>query len=456
MSGEASTGAAGGKDAPVRKRVRLEEGPRTWMGLLLTIIALVLVLVAYMLVGLGKRGEVPRNLNFYGVLLALGLIGGWFLVRVTAPKADAVLFPMAALLSGLGFIMIFRLDGDLAAEQFAWLGVGLLAFCITLVLVRDHRRLDVFTYTIGLVGIVLLLLPVIPGLGREINGARLWVAIGPFQFQPSELGKVFIVVFLASYLDRKRELLSMTTGRLGRLGLPHLKHLGPLLAAWGVSLLVLFLEKDLGASLLFFTVFVVMLWIATGRSLYLFLGVLMFGVGAWIAWQRFGHVQTRIDVWLHALDPAKIDGLGYWQVAQGQFAMAAGGLFGTGLGHGQPFLIPAAATDFIFSALGEELGLVGTTAVLLLSLGLATRSFAVAIRTPDGFGKLLAAGLATMLGLQMFIILGGVMRVIPLTGITLPFVSYGGSSLLANFIILALIIRISGGPAPPTKGRSGL
>jgi cell division protein FtsW (lipid II flippase) len=333
-------------------------------------------------------------------------------------------------------------------KQFAWLGVGFIGFCATLILIRNHKQLDAYTYTIGLIGIVLLLLPVIPVIGREINGARLWVAIGPFQFQPSELGKVFVVVFLASYLDRKRELLAAATGRLGRMGLPHIKHLGPLLAAWGVSLLVLFLEKDLGASLLFFAVFVVMLWIATGRSVYLLLGALMFCIGAWIAWKAFGHVQTRIDVWLHALDPAKIDGLGYWQVAQGQFAMAAGGLFGTGLGQGQPFLIPAASTDFIFSAIGEELGLVGTTGVLLLSLGLAARSFGVAIRTRDGFGKLLAAGLATMLGLQMFIILGGVMRVIPLTGITLPFVSYGGSSLLANFVILALLIRVSAGPAP--------
>jgi len=439
---------AGAALPKARKRVRLEEAPRTWTGALLTAIALILVLVALSLVGLGKRGEVPGNLAFYGTLLALGYFGGWFLVRTVAPKADPVLFPMASLLAGLGFAMIFRLDGDLAAEQFAWLGVGFVGFCATLVLVRNHKQLDAYTYTIGLIGIVLLLLPVIPVIGREINGARLWVAIGPFQFQPSELGKVFIVVFLASYLDRKRELLAAATGKLGRMGLPHIKHLGPLLAAWGVSLLVLFLEKDLGASLLFFAVFVVMLWIATGRFIYLLLGVLMFCIGAWIAWKAFGHVQTRIDVWLHALDPAKIDGLGYWQVAQGQFAMAAGGLFGTGLGQGQPFLIPAASTDFIFSAIGEELGLVGTTGVLLLSLGLAARSFGVAIRTRDGFGKLLAAGLATMLGLQMFIILGGVMRVIPLTGITLPFVSYGGSSLLANFVILALLIRISAGPAP--------
>lgn len=415
---------------------------------MLTLTALILVLVAFSLVGLGKRGEIPKNLAFYGVLLALGFMGGWFLIRVVAPKADSVLFPMAALLAGLGFAMIFRLDGDLAAEQLAWLGVGFAGFCATLVLVRDHRQLDAYTYTIGLIGIMLLLLPVFPVIGREINGAKLWVAIGPFQFQPSELGKVFVVVFLASYLDRKRELLAAATGKLGRMGLPHIKHLGPLLAAWGVSLMVLFLEKDLGASLLFFAVFVVMLWIATGRFVYLLLGALMFAVGAWIAWKTFGHVQTRIDVWLHALDPTKIDGLGYWQVAQGQFAMAAGGLFGTGLGEGQPFLIPAASTDFIFSAIGEELGLVGTTGVLLLSLGLAARSFGVAIRTRDGFGKLLAAGLATMLGLQMFIILGGVMRVIPLTGITLPFVSYGGSSLFANFIILALLIRISAGPAP--------
>jgi cell division protein FtsW (lipid II flippase) len=409
------------------------------------------VLLAYALTGYGQKDHLPAKFGFYALLLTLIFIGGFALIRRLAPKADPALFPMAGALAGLGFAMIYRLDGSLATEQMAWLFVGFLAFAGTLLFVRDARQLDAFTYTIGLVGLVLLLLPVVPGLGREINGARLWVALGPFQFQPSELGKVFIVVFLASYLARKKELLAAATSKFGPFRVPALKHFGPLLGAWGLSLIVLFLEKDLGASLLFFTVFVVMLWIATGRSIYLLLGLLLFAGGAWVAWQTFDHVQVRVDVWLHALEPAHVTGMGYGQIAQGQFAMAAGGIFGTGLGMGQPWLIPAAATDFIFAAFGEELGLLGTTAVLLLSLGLAARGFAIAIRQRNDFTKLLAAGLSTLLGLQMFIIAGGVTRLIPLTGITLPFVSYGGSSLFANFIILALLIRISAGPAAVRK-----
>jgi cell division protein FtsW (lipid II flippase) len=298
-----------------------------------------------------------------------------------------------------------------------------------------------------LVGLVLLLLPIVPGLGREINGARLWIRLGPMQFQPSELGKVFIVVFLASYLDQRKELLQVATSKLGPMHLPALKHLAPIVLAWGVSLAVLFFEKDLGASLLFFAIFVVMLWVATARSAYLVIGIVLFAIGAFIGYKMFGHVQTRVDVWIHALDPNVVHGDGY-QLAQGEFAMATGGIGGTGLGQGQPQLIPAAATDFIFPAIGEELGLLGTTAVLLLSLALVGRAFRTALTATDGFGKLLATGLATVLGLQVFVIVGGVTRLIPLTGITLPFVSYGGSSLVANFIILALLIRVSAGPAP--------
>lgn len=420
---------------------------RSWIGFALTLFALALAITAFALAGIGKKGHVPANLALYGAILAVASLGAAVLIARFAPKTDPALLPIAATLAGVGFAMIYRLDGDLATEQIAWLAIGFAAFCATIVVVKDHRQLDVYTYTLGLVGIGLLLLPVIPGLGREINGARLWVTLGPFQFQPSELGKVFIIVFLASYLDRKKELLRVANSRLGPFNLPQAKHLGPLLVAWGVSLAVLFLEKDLGASLLFFTVFVVMLWIATGRASYLLIGAAMFAVGAFIAFQTFGHVQTRVDVWLHALEPAKVHALGYGQVAQGQFAMATGGIAGTGLGHGQPWLIPAAPTDFIFAAIGEELGLLGTTAVLLMSLALAGKGFGIAVRQQDGFGKLLAAGLATMLGLQTFIIVGGVTRLIPLTGITLPFVSYGGSSLLANFVMLALLVRISAGPA---------
>jgi len=416
----------------------------------LTVLALMLAVGAYALVGLGKTGKLPVNLALYGSLFVAGFAGAYLLIRRIAPGADPALFPIAGVLAGLGFATIFRLDGDLASEQFAWLAIGLAAFAITLLVVRDHRQLDAFTYTIGLIGLALLLLPIVPGLGREINGARLWIRLGPLQFQPSELGKVFIVVFLASYLNRKKELLEVATTKVGPVHLPQAKHLGPLFLAWGVSLAVLFLEKDLGASLLYFAIFVVMLWVATARGAYLTLGVILFAAGAILAYSTFGHVQTRVDVWLHALDPKVVNDEGY-QLAQGEFAMASGGVAGTGYGLGQPRLIPAASTDFIFAAIGEELGLLGTTALLLLCLALVARGFKIALKQTDGFGKLLATGLSTILGLQVFIIVGGVTRLIPLTGITLPFVSYGGSSLLANFVILALLVRISAGPAPSRK-----
>lgn len=430
--------------------------PRARQGasLALTILAIVLSIGAYALVGLGKRGDVPVNLALYGSIFAVGYLATHLILRRVAPTADPVLFPVAGMLAGIGFAMIFRLSGDLAAEQITWLSVGLLAFGATVLLVRDDRQLDAFTFTIGLAGIVLLLLPILPGIGREVNGARLWVELGPLRFQPAELGKVLLVIFLASYLTAKKELLQLATIRLGPIRLPQPKHLGPLLLAWGVSLVVLFVERDMGASLLFFAIFVVMLWVATARPAYLLIGLVLFAVGAWFGYRTFDHVQTRVEVWTKALEPEYVQGPGY-QLAQGQFAMATGGIGGVGLGQGQPQLVPFASTDFIFTAIGEELGLLGTTAVLLLFLVLVGRGFRIATARSDDFGKLLAAGLATIVGLQVFIIVGGVTRVIPLTGITTPFVSYGGSSLVSNFVLLALLVRASAGPAP-RRDRLGL
>ena len=430
-----------------------QAGPRQGTALALTILALVLSVAAYTLVGMGKRGHVPVNLALYGTIFAVGYVAAHLVIRRFAPLADPALFPTVAVLTGVGFSIIFRLSGGLAAEQATWVVVGLLAFGATLVVVRDHRQLDAYTYTIGLLGLALLLLPIVPGIGRTINGARLWVRIGQLSFQPSELGKVLIVVFLASYLNAKRELLAIATGRLGPLRLPPAKHLGPVLVAWGTSLLVLFVEKDLGASLLYFAIFVVMLWVATGRTAYVVFGGLLFAAGAAMGYAAFTHVQARIDIWLHALDPNKVFEFGYGQLAQAQFGMATGGVVGAGLGRGSPGLIPYAPTDFIFAAIGEELGLFGTVAVLLLYVVLVGKGLKAAVDSSDGFGRLLAAGLATMIGLQAFVIVGGVTRVIPLTGVTLPFVSYGGSSLVSNFILLALLIRVSSGPAP--RGREG-
>jgi cell division protein FtsW (lipid II flippase) len=425
-----------------------EPRPRQATAIALTILAFVLSVGAYVLVGLGRRGKVPITLALYGSIFAVGYLIAHLAIRRFAPRADPALFPTAGVLTGLGFAMIFRLRGDLAAEQATWIVVGLIVFVATLVLIRDHRQLDAFTYTIGLIGLVLLLLPIVPGLGREVNGARLWVGIGSFSFQPSELGKVLIVVFLASYLNAKRELLAISTGGFGPFRLPALKHLGPLLVAWAASLAVLFFEKDLGASLLYFAIFVVMLWVATGRASYLVIGALLFAAGAVIGYLAFAHVQLRVEIWLHALDGKHVFDQGYYQLAQGQFGMATGGLVGAGLGRGSPGLIPAAWTDFIFAAIGEELGLFGSVAVLLLFVTLVGKGLKTALEAHDGFGRLLATGLSAILAVQAFVIVGGVTRVIPLTGVTLPFVSYGGSSLVSNFILLALLIRVSAGPAP--------
>jgi cell division protein FtsW (lipid II flippase) len=423
----------------------LRAHPERGTQLALTILAVILSVGAYVLVVLGKTGKAPPDIAAFVAAMAAAFLIAHFVVIRLAPGADPVLLPTAAVLSGLGYAMIYRLDPGRAGDQFGWLLLGIGLFVLTLFVIRDHRVLDGYTYTIGLAGVAFLLLPVAPGIGRTINGARLWVGVGPLVFEPAEISKVLLVIFLASFLNAKKELLAMATRRIGPLHFPELRYMGPLLVAWAISLAVLFLEKDLGSSLLFFGIFTAMLWTATGRVSYLVLGVVLFAIGAFIGYSAFAHVQDRVTIYLHALDPQHLHADGY-QVAQAQFAMATGGMVGTGLGQGHPDLIPSVWTDFIFAAFGEELGLFGVTALLLLYVVLIGRGFRAALAREDGFSKLLGAGLSTAVALQTFIIVGGVTRLIPLTGITLPFVSYGGSSLVANFVLLALLIRVS---APP-------
>ena len=413
-------------------------------GLALLVIAVVVSVTAYALVEMGLNDRVPRDLPIYGITLGGAFLLAWGAVRWVAPRADPVLLPIATMLGGLGLAMLYRLLPQAIADaQAIWLLIGLVAFVLTLLLVRDDRQLDAYTYTIGLAGLILLLLPIVPGIGAENNGAQLWVAIGPLTFQPAEFAKILIVVFLASYLSAKRELLE---AGVGRLGLPRVKDLGPLLLAWGASLVVLFLQRDMGASLLFFGVFVVMLWIASGRLGYLLVGGLLFVLGAGVGYLAVSHVQARVDYWLHALEPDKVNDFGYGQLAQSWFALASGGLVGTGLGRGAPDLIPFPASDFILSAFGEELGMLGTAAILLLFVGLIGRGLRVALDREDTFGRLLAAGLTVSLALQTLTIAAGVTRMIPLTGVPLPFVSYGGSSKVASFVIVGLLVRVSAGP----------
>jgi cell division protein FtsW (lipid II flippase) len=428
--------------------------PRAKTGLALLILALVVSIGAFAFAGLGLRGKIPRELVGYGILLAAGYLGGWAVVRWTARGADPVLLPTAAILGGLGVAMLYRImvdrgEPEIWKEQAVWLGAGLAVFVLVLVLIRDIRQLDAFTYTLGLAGVVLLLLPIVPGVGYEINGARLWAHVGSVSFQPAEFGKILIVIFLASYLSSKRELLA---SGVGPLGMPRAKDLGPLVLAWGASLAVLFLERDMGASLLFFGVFVVMIWLASGRSGYLVVGGLLFVAGALIGYLAFSHVQLRVEYWLHALDPATVHDIGYGQLAQGWFALSSGGLVGTGLGQGSPTLIPYVGSDFIFAAFGEELGMVGVVGLLLLYLVLIGRGLRIGLERVDAFGKLLAVGLTTILALQTFAIVAGVTRLIPLTGVPLPLVSYGGSSRVATFVILALLVRVSAGPWERSRG----
>ncbi len=427
-----------------------EARSRSLTQLALTIFAVVLAVGAYVLATLGTTGRTPTNTIFFVSVIGLAYLVAHAVTVRLAPGADPSFLPTAAVLAGLGYAMVFRLDANVPAgqhlqapSQFVWLVIGLGLYCLTLAVVRDHRTLEAYTYTIGLVGFGFLLLPIVPGIGTTINGARLWVSVGPISFQPSEIGKVLVVLFLASYLNQKKELLAIATRRIGPIRLPEPRYMGPLLVAWFASLAVLFVENDLGSSLLFFGIFVVMLWVATARGTYLAFGVILFAVGAFVGYLAIPHVQLRVDIWLHALQPKNVQAFGYGQLAQSEFAMATGGVAGTGIGLGHPGLIPFASTDFIFAAIGEELGLFGTTAVLLLYVVLVGRGLRAALARDDGFSKLLATGLSAALGLQAFVIVGGVTRLIPLTGVTLPFVSYGGSSLVTNFVLLALLVRVS-------------
>lgn len=387
----------------------------------------------------------PASLAPGAVFLGLfGLVH--VLRRLVAPHADPYLLPITALLSSLGILMIYRIDQQLARQQALWLVVGLVFFVFVLVVFRRYRRLAEYKYLIGLGGIALLVLTMVAG--REVYGARLWIRLGPVGFQPPEFAKLLLVVFFAAYLDDVRELLTVSTRRFLGIALPPLRYLAPLLTLWGLGLLLMIFLKDLGTSLLFFCTLLALMYVATGRLLYVVVGLSLFAGGAVVLYHLFPHVQLRVDIWLDPWqDPL---GRGY-QVVQSLFAFAAGGLFGRGLGGGYLLsasgntIIPALETDFIFSAIGEELGLAGAVAIILLYLIFVQRGLRIAVRAHDDFTRLLATGLTAVFGLQTFLILGGVTKLIPLTGITLPFVSYGGSSIVANFGLLALLLLASDG-----------
>ncbi len=412
---------------------------RTELGLIF--VGAVVIGGAYVLAGLGRTASLPADIGpFLGVVVGLVLVAH-LAIRRFARYADGLLLPVAGLLNGLGYVMIARLDSDLAGLQAVWSGVGVAAFIATLLVVRRSRDLQRYRYTLLLVGIILLMLPMSP-IGRQVNGARVWIAVGSMSFQPGEIAKLCLVVFVASYLVSNRELLGMATWPRFRPVLPHPKYLGPVLVAIGIGLAMLVVQNDFGQSLLLITLFIVMLWVGTGRKGYLVVGLGAFVAGAWVAFHHVSHVRQRFDVWLHPWVTYDLPGGGY-QVAQGAYALSWGGLTGTGLGLGSPGLVPEAQNDFIFAVIGEELGLAGTTIVLVAYLVLIGSGLRIAARAVDRFDSLLAVGLTTLLGFQSFIIIAGVTRVLPLTGVALPFVSYGGSSLVASYILLALLVRVS-------------
>jgi peptidoglycan glycosyltransferase len=412
---------------------------------------------AYALVALGRTATLPANLlPFLAVVLGL-LLFAHLANRRLAPGADGVLLPIAALLNGIGYVFITRIDTKLAGLQANWTFIAIAAYVLTLLVVRRVSDLARYKWTFCFIGVALLLLPFVPSVGKIVNGSRIWVGVGPINFQPGEFAKIALALFFAAYLVERRELLAMATWRVGPLWLPEPRHLGPVLVAWLASLVVLIGQRDLGSALLFFTVFVVMLWIATERSSYLAIGGVLFAAGAFAAWNLEDTVQTRVSIWLNPW----ADSLGKgFQLVQAAFAFAWGGVSGTGLALGDPTRIPEVKNDFIFVAIGEELGLLGSTAIIIAYLLMIGAGLRIANRAERPFEKLLAAGLTTIIGVQAFVIIAGVTRVLPLTGVTLPFVSYGGSSLLANYVLLAILMRISDStaqrlgevpPRPPTR-----
>jgi cell division protein FtsW (lipid II flippase) len=410
----------------------------TELGLLVMVV--IITGGAYVLASLGTDATIPANLVPFLLILMVMLLGSNLATRRWAPEADPMLLPLAGLLNGLGYVMITRLNQKFAGQQAGWTVVGIGAHIVTLIVVRKARDLARYKYTAMLVGLVLLALPLLPGIGREVNGSRIWVEFGRINFQPGEFAKIALAIFFAGYLVDKRELLAMSTRRLGPVMLPEPKHLGPVLLAWAASLVVMIYQKDLGSSLLFFALFVAMLWVATERASYLAVGTMLFAAGAYGCWRAFSHVQERVTIWLNPWqDPY---GSGY-QIVQAAFAMASGGVAGNGLGSTGNIDFPAKETDFIFVFIAQELGLVGATAVILAFIAIVGAGLRIAVRADNTFDKLLATGLSMLIGFQAFIIMAGVTRLLPLTGVTLPFVSYGGSSLISNYVLVALLLRIS-------------
>ncbi|WP_010549451.1 FtsW/RodA/SpoVE family cell cycle protein [Brachybacterium paraconglomeratum] len=425
--------------------------PRRLIQALLLLLAVAVGVGAYALVGLGRFDELPANLLQVGIGALVLVAVLQIAVMWRAPYADPVILPIVVLLNLLGVTMIesvhaaneiYGLRSSASADrQMLWAVIGVVLCAALLVLLRDHRWLRRYTWISAVAGGVLLLLPLVPVIGSARNGSKIWISVAGFSFQPAELAKIAFAIFFAGYLVARRDTLALAGPKVLGIHLPRWSDFGPILVAWGFAMAVLVFETDLGTSLMFFGLFVVMLYVATDRLSWLVIGAVMFLPPAVFAATQMSHVRTRITCWLDPLSGENYSSCE--QISQGLFGLANGGLVGTGLGEGRPDMVPHAESDFIFSSFAEEMGMVGAFALLLLYLLLVQRAIRAAVGISDGFGTLLAGGLGFVMALQVFVVVGGVTRVIPLTGLTLPFLAAGGSSLVCNWIIAGILVRLS-------------
>lgn len=445
--------ASGGRTGTSSIRLRLHMPAKLRnLELVLLVFACVLNGGAVVLVQLGALGEIQTDIIWLGGGLAALAIGLHIALRFVAPQADPFILPVAILLNGLGIAEIYRLDIASSTtgwdadgiRQIVWTAIAMASALAVIVLIRNHRVLQRYRYIAMFTGIVLLLLPMLPIIGYEQFGARLWIRLGIFSFQPGEFAKIALAVFFAGYLVEARDSLSMVGRRLLGMRFPRARDLGPILVIWAAAMGVLIIQRDLGTSLLYFGLFLVMIYVATGRLSWIVLGLLLFVGGAIVASQLFGYVAARFHGWLDAFNPDVYGASGgSYQLVQGLFGLAHGGLIGTGLGEGRPGIVPLAESDYIIASLGEELGLAGLFAIFALYLILVSRGMRIGFAGQDDFGRLLGVGLSFVVALQVFIVVGGVTRVIPLTGLTTPFLAAGGSSLVANWVIVAILLRLS-------------
>ena len=419
---------------------------RTELGLL--VLSALIVVATYVLASAGTTAKIPGDLGpFLAVVLGLA-VAAHVANRIYAPDANAILLPLVTLLNGLGYVMIARIGpSHFASAQAGWTAVGVGAYIVTLIVIRRSRDLDRYRYLLLLAAVLLMLSPLVPHLGAPVSAGgstvKLWIHIGPLTGQPVELAKLTLCIFFASYFSEKRELLSVPTYRLGNRLVLDPRPLGPILVAWGFAMLVLGAEDDIGFALLIFILFVAMLWLATGRGLYVVVGLVLFAVGALVASHLFSQVDARVENWLHPGSRYNLPVGGSFQLQQGLFGLGTGGLTGTGLGFGLLGQIPEVNSDYIFAAFGTEMGLLGTTAIVFGFTLIVGAGLRIAQTARSEFAKLLACGLTVILGMQAFIIMAGIVRLLPFTGITLPFMAYGGSSLVANYVLVALLMRIS-------------